>query len=152
MANSPLEAIDSALKQSKPFGAVCQEVCMLLRKGVKHYNWVGVYMLDAKREMLELKAWDGPAPTEHVRIPIAQGICGLAAREAHTVIVDDVRKDPRYLECFLHTRAEIVVPIFKDGTVVGEIDIDSDIVAGFGETDQIYLEWLAEKLGTLYRA
>jgi GAF domain-containing protein len=151
MPDSPIAAIEAALTSGRPFDAVCQDVCRLLSAGVKHYNWVGVYMLDGAREMLELRAWDGAAATEHTRIPIGQGICGLAAREAKTVVVDDVRKDPRYLQCFLHTRAEIVVPIFKDKAVVGEIDIDSDLVASFGETDQIFLEWLAGKLGALYR-
>jgi len=101
-------------------------------------------------DTLVLKAWDGPAPTEHVRIPIGQGICGLAAREDRTVVVDDVRADPRYLQCFLHTRAEIVVPIRVRGAVAGEIDIDSDMPAAFGETDAVLLEWLADRLGRAF--
>jgi GAF domain-containing protein len=149
MADSPIARLEAALASDRPFDTVCQSVCTLLRQSFKHYNWVGIYMLDRAGAILELKAWDGPAPTEHVRIPIGQGICGLAAREAKTVVVDDVRKDPRYLQCFLHTRAEIVVPIFAKGRVAGEIDIDSDLVASFGETDQVFLEWLADKIGGL---
>jgi GAF domain-containing protein len=98
-------------------------------------------------DTLVLKAWDGPAATEHVRIPIGQGICGLAAREARTVVVDDVNKDPRYLACFLQTRSEIVVPVFSEGRVVGEIDIDSDRPAAFTEADRTLLESVADLLG-----
>src|SRR5688572_18518103 len=98
-------------------------------------------------DTLVLKAWDGPAATEHVRIPIGQGICGLAAREARTVVVDDVNKDPRYLDCFKNTRSEIVVPIFTNGKVVGEIDVDSDKPSAFTPADGKLLEAIAEELG-----
>ena len=125
---------------------VLPQFCRELRAGISHYNWVGVYLLEENDTMLVLHGWDGPAATEHVRIPIGQGICGLAAREAQTVIVDDVRADPRYLQCFLQTRAEIVVPIFSGGRVIGEIDIDSDRVAAFNATDRVFLEWCAGKL------
>ncbi|HKS17122.1 MAG TPA: GAF domain-containing protein, partial [Planctomycetota bacterium] len=118
----------------------------LLRSEVPHFNWVGVYMIEGG-DTLVLKAWDGPAATEHVRIPIGQGICGLAAREARTVVVDDVNKDPRYLACFPQTRAEIVVPIFAGGSVVGEIDIDSDRPSAFTKDDQDLLEAVAVELG-----
>lgn len=121
-------------------------VCRALRAGVPHYNWVGVYLLEENDNMLVLRGWDGPAATEHVRIPVGQGICGLAAREARTVIVDDVRTDARYLQCFPGTRAEIVVPIFSGGRVSGEIDIDSDRPAAFNATDRMFLEWCAGQI------
>jgi GAF domain-containing protein len=141
-----LDRITAVLRSERPFDRAAQEACRMLRAGVPHFNWVGVYMIEGG-DMLALKAWDGPAATEHVRIPIGQGICGLAAREAKTVIVDDVNKDPRYLACFLNTRSEIVVPIFANGKVVGEIDIDSDRSAAFTRADQELLETVAVELG-----
>jgi L-methionine (R)-S-oxide reductase len=84
------------------------------------------------------------------RIPIGQGICGLAAREGRTVIVGDVNADPRYLACFPSTRSEIVVPIFKDSRVIGEIDIDSDMLYAFTEKDREFLEQVAALLGERY--
>ena len=87
-----------------------------------------------------LGPWNGPQATEHVRIPVGQGVCGAAAASGETEIVDDVNADPRYLACFPSTRSEIVVPIAHEGRVVGEIDIDSDRPAAFGEDDRALLE------------
>lgn len=143
---NPLEDLAALFLEQRPFEVLAQEFCAYLRKTFSHYNWVGIYVLEGG-DMLVLKAWDGPAATEHVRIPIGQGICGLAAREKRTEVVDDVNCDPRYLQCFLHTRSEMVVPIFARGRLVGEIDIDSDRVAAYNDADRALLEWCAQKLG-----
>jgi L-methionine (R)-S-oxide reductase len=121
------------------------EVCRFLRHAFAHYPWVGIYRVDGTD--LVLDAWDGAQATEHTRIPIARGICGLAVRERRPVVVDDVRSDPNYLACFLETRAEIVVPIVHDGEIVGEIDIDGNSVKAFDESDRRFLEKVAAKLG-----
>lgn len=139
-----IDHIQRVIKDAPDFSKAIEAVCADLRRLVPHYNWVGVYMVEA--DTLVLRAWNGPAATQHVRIPIGQGICGLAAREERTVVVDDVNKDPRYLACFLQTRAEIVVPIMKGPRCVGEIDIDSDKVAAFDELDRQFLEWTAARL------
>ena len=127
--------------------ALCQAVCTLLRQRVSHYTWVGIYLV--KGSDLILAAWDGPQATEHVRIPIGTGICGAAAAEGATIVVPDVDADPRYLQCFLDTRSEIVVPIWYEGQVIGEIDIDSSLVDAFNSEDQALLEWAARHLGRL---
>jgi L-methionine (R)-S-oxide reductase len=120
------------------------EVCRFLRSSFRHYRWVGVYRLEGTT--LVLDAWDGPAATEHVRIPVDRGICGRAAREGRTVIVDDVRTSPEYLACFLETRAEVVVPIRRGEEVVGEIDIDGNEVGAFDPSDRSFLEAVASRL------
>lgn len=122
-----------------------EEVCRFLRHSFSHYPWVGVYRLDGTD--LVLDAWEGPRATEHTRIPLDRGICGQAAREGRTVLVDDVRSDPNYLACFLETRAEIVVPIHHEGRVVGEIDIDGNAVRAFDASDRRFLEDVAARLG-----
>jgi len=142
---NPIDHIAALLEQEKPFPALAQEFCSYLRRSFSHYNWVGIYLLEGG-DTLALAAWDGPAATEHVRIPIGQGICGLAARERRSVVVDDVNKDPRYLQCFLSTRSEIVIPILRDGEVIGEIDIDGDRVGAYNDLDRAFLEWCAERL------
>ena len=118
-----------------------------LRRGFPTYNWVGVYAVEG--EDLVLKAWSGPRPTQHVRIPMGAGICGLAARTQETVVVEDVSKDPRYIECFAETRAEVVVPIVRDGVALGEIDIDSEELDAFGPEDVDFLERIAAELSTV---
>jgi L-methionine (R)-S-oxide reductase len=135
--------VDSILAHLQGKNALA-EVCRYLSEEFAHYPWVGVYRLEGTT--LVLDAYHGPEPTEHVRIPIDRGICGQAARENRTVIVDDVNASPEYLACFLSTRSEIVVPI-RDGTaVVGEIDIDGNRVKAFDESDRRFLERVAAKL------
>jgi L-methionine (R)-S-oxide reductase len=119
-----------------------------LAAAVPHYTWVGLYLLEGDELVL------GPfvgAPSPHTRIPLGQGICGAAATARQTIVVDDVNADPRYLACSLETRSEIVVPILAGDRVLGEIDIDSDQPAAFGEADRALLEplaaALAERLG-----
>jgi len=118
-----------------------QEAVEVLHDQVEHYSWVGIYLVDG--DDLVLGPWRGPQATEHVRIPVGQGVCGAAAARGETEIVDDVNADPRYLACFASTRSEIVVPIAHDGRVVGEIDIDSDQPAAFGAEDRELLERVA---------
>jgi GAF domain-containing protein len=125
-----------------------KSICKLLHERMLKYNWVGFYMLEpgAQPPMLALQAFEG-AMTPHTRIPLNQGICGAAASSGQTIVVDDVRKDPRYLACSLETQSEIVVPIFVFGKVAGELDIDSHFPAAFGKDDQLLVQFCAELVG-----
>jgi L-methionine (R)-S-oxide reductase len=104
------------------------------------YSWVGVYLLDGNE--LVLGPFVGKA-SPHTRIPLGRGICGAAAVEKRTIIVDDVNADKRYLACSADTKSEIVVPIMRGGEVLGEIDVDSDRAAAFGAKDRALLESVA---------
>ena len=121
----------------------------LLYERNPHYDWIGIYWVDAAGTDLVLGPWTGPEATEHTLIPIGTGICGAAAASGQTEIVDDVNADPRYLSCFATTRSEIVVPIFHDGHVVGEIDIDGSDPAAFSQADARFLEEVAALLAPL---
>ena len=142
--NSTLEALRIVIDPKRPPPAVFDFVVSHLRSTFPHYSWVGIYVLEG--ETLTLSAWRGAQATEHVSIPIGQGICGLAARTKETVVVPDVSKDPRYLACFPNTRSEIVVPIHADGRVYGEVDVDSDALDAFGEPDRRFLEVVSADL------
>lgn len=142
--------IRAALRAGGALDALYQAVCDRLNAGLATYNWVGIYLVEG--DELVLRAWSGPAPTEHVRIPLDQGICGWAASTGETVIVDDVSQDERYLQCFLNTRSEIVVPIKRGATVYGEIDVDGDLIGAFGERDRRLLEAIAGELAALIAA
>lgn len=125
-----------------------EAIAKLLNSSVPTYSWVGIYAVDGKD--LVLDSWVGPAATEHTRIPIGKGVCGYAAKSGRTEIVSDVNSDPRYLQCFLSTKSEIVVPILKQGAVVGEIDIDSDQLDAFSSVDGEFLEAVARKASALW--
>jgi GAF domain-containing protein len=125
-----------------------QKMVKLLRERMLKYNWVGFYMLEpgAQPPTLVLGAFDG-AMTPHVRISLNQGICGAAASSGKTIVVDDVSKDPRYLACSLETKSEIVVPIFVNGKVEGELDIDSHFPAAFSSEDASLVQHCAALIG-----
>jgi L-methionine (R)-S-oxide reductase len=136
-----IEAVQRILNRGGDADEVLRQVVELLQDRLDHYSWVGIYLVEG--DDLVLGPWKGPEATEHVRIPIGQGICGAAAASGRTEVVDDVNADPRYLACFPSTRSEIVVPIAYEGRVVGEIDIDSDKPAAFADADRVFLERVA---------
>jgi GAF domain-containing protein len=123
---------------------ILQNVVDVLYESFEKYSWVGIYLVEG--DVLVLGPWKGKQATEHIKIPIGKGVCGSAAQSGKTEIVDEVSKDSRYLSCFLSTRSEIVVPIKKKNTVIGEIDIDSDIPAAFDNNDAVFLEKIADML------
>ncbi len=141
--------VDELIAKGKktPFAKWEQEIVKRLRADVPHYSWVGFYWQD--QNDLALGAWDGPAATEHERIPVGKGLCGRAAALGETVLVDDVDEAGEYLACFPSTKSEIVVPVFLNGEVIGEIDIDSDSAAAFGDEDRQELERLARGIEEL---
>ncbi len=120
-------------------------ICALLNQHMLKYNWVGFYMLEpgANPPVLVLGHYRG-AMTPHTRIPLNQGICGAAASSGKTVMVDDVSSDSRYLACSLETKSEIVVPVFLNGQVAGELDIDSHFPAAFATADRQLIEYCAQ--------
>ena len=144
-----LNGLRTAIAEAPGTEAAAQRAVELLHDRFGHYDWVGIYWVDGNGTDLMLGPWIGPEATEHTRIPIGTGICGAAAQSGQTEIVNDVDADPRYLACFSTTRSEIVVPIFADGAVVGEIDVDGSDLGSFDETDARFLEEIAALLAPL---
>lgn len=137
----------AAVTGTEALEALLERLAAALQTRFPHYTGVYFYWLEGG-DVLRLLAFRG-RPTDHVRIPVGQGICGRAAREKRTVMVDDVNADPAYLACSLETRSEIVVPIVRRGAVLGEIDIDSDVPAAFGPADRAFLETLAVRIAEI---
>lgn len=153
-ANDLLTYLDGQLVlRTAAWAEVLATTVVSLTAQFAHFDWTGVYLVrDAD---LHLGPFVGH-PTEHVVIPVGHGICGAAAAQRASIVVDDVAADPRYLACFASTRSEIVVPILGGGgdagdadRVIGEIDVDSDRPAAFGPDDQAYLERVAARLARL---
>jgi L-methionine (R)-S-oxide reductase len=125
-------------------------VCKLLRDNVSYYDWVGFYLVDQTREKeLLLGPFEGE-PTEHVKISFSRGICGKAAEIKKTFVVQDVSKETNYLSCSPKVKSEIVVPIFKNGKIAGELDIDSHTPSPFTDEDKAFLEKICEMVSKLF--
>ena len=108
----------------------------------KEYFWVGFYIVDG--DELILGPFQGtPACT---RIRKGRGVCGTAWKEGRSLVVEDVEEFPDHIACSSLSKSEIVVPLFSDGVVIGEIDIDSTELATFDDVDREYLEKVAEKI------
>ena len=126
-------------------------VCNLLRDKIPHYDWVGFYFVSHgnKRELI-LGPYAGE-PTEHTCIPFGQGICGQAADSGETIIVDDVNTESNYLSCNINVKSEIVLPLYHDGELLGQIDIDSHTASVFDESDRAFLEMVGCLVNELLR-
>jgi len=136
--------IDKLVKGSIPASEALYGICEMLKTAVPAYDWVGFYVVDREsRRELVLGPYAGD-PTEHVRIPFGKGICGRAAEAKETVIIQDVSKEDNYLSCSINVKSEIVVPIIKDGEIIGELDIDSHQAASFTRDDELFLAKVAE--------
>ena len=98
--------------------------------------WVGFYLV--KKEQLVLGPFQGPVAC--TRINKGRGVCGTSWQQAKTLIVPDVEKFPGHIACSSLSRSEIVVPIISNGQVLGVLDVDSEDIDMFNETDQHYLE------------
>ncbi|WP_110114128.1 GAF domain-containing protein [Bacillus sp. CGMCC 1.16541] len=114
----------------------------LLNQFLTEVNWVGFYL--AEENGLVLGPFQGlPAC---VRIPYGKGVCGTAAQNRQIELVADVHQFPGHIACDAASQSEIVVPILKDGELVGVLDIDSPIKSRFDEVDQQYLEKFVAEL------
>lgn len=111
-------------------------------KDTFNFWWVGFYRVEG--EELVLGPFQGPLACTRIRK--GKGVCGTAWQEAKTMIVPDVDAFPGHIACSSLSRSEIVVPIVNDGKVTAVLDIDSEKLATFDQTDQKYLEQLAEAL------
>jgi L-methionine (R)-S-oxide reductase len=138
-----LAGVTAAIRAENDPRSAMERAVAILKQELPDYTWVGIYILEGDELVL------GPflgKPSPHTRIPLGSGICGAAATERATIIVDVVNADPRYLACSIETKSEIVVPIMDSGHVLGEIDIDSDRPAAFGAADRTLIEAVAALL------
>ncbi|MBO4614930.1 MAG: GAF domain-containing protein [Bacteroidales bacterium] len=107
-----------------------------------HFWWTGFYRVVGQE--LVLGPFQGPVAC--TRIKFGRGVCGTAWKEKRSIVVEDVEEFPGHIACSSASRSEIVVPIFRDGEVVAELDIDSEKLATFDEIDKKYLEILTHHI------
>lgn len=135
----------SALLEGEPnVIANLSNASALLNQFLDRTNWVGFYLYEEESNELVLGPFQGlPAC---VRIPLGKGVCGTAASERKTMLVEDVHAFPGHIACDAASQSEIVVPIVKDDKLIGVLDIDSPEKARFDEEDQHHLECFVEEL------
>nr|WP_299387743.1 GAF domain-containing protein [Allomuricauda sp.] len=123
-------------------------VCELLRNSVAYYDWVGFYFKNGDKEELKLGPYAGE-PTDHTIIPFGKGICGQVAVSNQNFVVPDVAAQDNYIACSITVKSEIVIPLFKNGENIGQIDIDSNTPDPFTEVDERFLEFVNERVSQI---
>jgi L-methionine (R)-S-oxide reductase len=137
-----IKQLKALIEGETNFIANLANAAALLNQFLDNINWVGFYITDGNE--LVLGPFQGlPAC---VRIPFGKGVCGTAAKNKKTEIVPDVHLFPGHIACDAASQSEIVVPMIKNGNVIGVLDIDSPIKNRFDEIDQKYLEKFVETL------
>lgn len=126
---------------SKTVDQRLQDICNLLKENIAYYDWVGFYFKNGDKKELKLGPYSG-APTDHTIIPFGKGICGQVAESNANFVVPDVAAQDNYIACSITVKAEIVIPLFKDGKNIGQIDIDSNTPNPFSEEDERFLEYV----------
>jgi L-methionine (R)-S-oxide reductase len=112
----------------------------LLFQMLPQLNWAGFYLL--RGDELVLGPFQGKPAC--VRIPVGRGVCGTAVARKQSMLVADVHAFPGHIACDADSRSELVVPLIREGRVLGVIDLDSPVVARFGVEDQAGIEAIAE--------
>jgi GAF domain-containing protein len=130
-----LPQIAALIKGESDLTAKMASVCAALKQTFDFF-WVGFYVV--KNDELVVSAFQGPIAC--LRIAFGKGVCGTAWKERKTIIVEDVEKFPGHIACSSLSKSEIVVPVFLQGEVKAVLDIDSDELNSFDETDKRYLE------------
>ena len=125
-----------------------KNICQLLQDNISYYNWVGFYFKNGDKNELKLGPYVG-AETDHTIIPYGKGICGQVAESNQTFVVPDVYAQDNYLACSIETKAEIVVPIFKNGENIGQIDIDSHTINPFTDDDTKLLDYICKRISEI---
>lgn len=137
-----IKQLDALLTGESNVVANLSNASALLNQFLDRVNWVGFYVTEGNQ--LILGPFQGMPAC--VRIPFGRGVCGVAAETKTTQLVADVHQFPGHIACDSASNSEIVVPIIKDGNVIGVLDIDSPEKNRFDEVDQRYLEKFVETL------
>ena len=124
---------------------IMREAVIQIEKSDPKYDWVGIYLYNPEEKALWLHNYMGE-PTEHAKIALGQGVCGMAVEKAANQVVNDVSQVENYLACSPSVKAEMVVLIRAGDEILGQIDIDSRKKDAFTDEDQDAVQRIADKL------
>ncbi|MEN5305403.1 GAF domain-containing protein [Pseudomonas sp. TWI628] len=131
--------VQALFADERDFIANAAQFSAFLYNQVDDLNWAGFYL--NRNEELVLGPFQGQVAC--VRIPFSKGVCGAAAATRQTQRVEDVHAFPGHIACDSASNSELVIPLVKDGRLIGVLDLDSPKLARFSEADQVGLERLA---------
>lgn len=134
-----LAQAESLVAGERDFIANAANLSALLYHALPEVNWVGVYLL--KDGELVVGPFQGKPAC--VRIPLGKGVCGTAAKNRETIVVDDVHAFDGHIACDADSRSEIVVPLLRGGSLIGVLDVDSPVRARFDADAKAGLERIA---------
>ena len=141
-----VRALRAAHVKDVPRRGLLQLACEKIQAWGGPFTSVYAYMLHGDELLLEAHAG---RDTEHTRIPVGAGVCGTAIAKRQDQNVPDVRAVGNYLACNLYTRSELVVLISRGDHILGQLDIDSDVLNGFGEREHADVKVVADALAVL---
>ena len=140
--NTLLTQLEALLSAETDPVANMANTAALVYNGLAGLNWAGFYLL--KESVLVLGPFQGKPAC--VRIYVGRGVCGTAVQLRKTVLVPDVHQFPGHIACDSASQSEIVVPLIKNGVMLGVLDIDSPRKGRFSQEDQMFFEKVAEIL------
>lgn len=137
-----IEQVKSLLNKNDNWLSNLSNLTAVLKQTFDKISWIGFYLYDG--EKLYLGPFQGKLACSYIEL--GKGVCGTSAQKRETVIVPDVNKFPGHIICDADSKSEIVIPIIKDGSLFGVLDIDSYFINSFNEIDKKYLEVIVEYL------
>ena len=143
-----IKAINNLLTPEVPLVSNLANLSKIIYDYFPNTCWSGFYLCDVEKQEMYLGPFQGPVAC--TKIPYSKGVCGAAVREKHYQLVDDVHKFPGHIACYSLTNSEVVVPIIKDGHVVGVIDLDSIEYNNYSIDDVNVLEEIASIIARIF--
>lgn len=141
LTNAQLEAI---IGDETHLIANLSNAAALLFENLKDINWSGFYLFEEASGELVLGPFQGKVAC--IRIPVGRGVCGTAFQKKESLFVNDVHEFPGHIACDARSQSEIVIPLEKNGKIIGVLDIDAPIKARFDQEDQEHLETFVQLL------
>ncbi|MEF9937995.1 GAF domain-containing protein [Carnobacterium sp.] len=141
LTNAQLEAI---IGDETNLIANLSNAAALLFENLKDINWSGFYLFEEASGELVLGPFQGKVAC--IRIPVGRGVCGTAFQKKESLFVNDVHEFPGHIACDARSQSEIVIPLEKNGKIIGVLDIDAPIKVRFDQEDQEHLETFVQLL------
>ncbi|HMS33323.1 MAG TPA: GAF domain-containing protein [Ignavibacteria bacterium] len=141
--------INSLIEDEINFIANLANITSALKYSFEDFLWVGFYLRDEnKKDEIVLGPFQGRVAC--TRIVFGKGVCGTSALRKETIIVENVDKFPGHIVCDSLSKSEIVIPVVKNGETVAVLDIDSDKLSNFDQTDRKFLEEIVRNINHIF--